>query len=371
MNKLLVRQIKRLLGTDEAHVDELLKELQSLGVNGASSADGLRFLAGMSAFLEQVNSAYDQNDRDLDLRTRSLQLSSAELNEVNDRFRALNSSLAGRVEQRTKDLTQALAELEQSQNELRRSETNAALGTLIASVSHELSTPLGISVTVASTMRDDSRSFQNAVEKNQIKRSDLTIFLTATRDGSDIMLRNLERAAELLSTFRQVANDQASGQRRIFDLATMITEVVNTLSPSLKRHPHKIVQQISPDLNMDSWPGALGQIIINLINNAYLHAFDGRQDGVLTISGVQDGEDVLLIFSDNGVGMSPETVGHLFEPFFSTKKGKGGTGLGMCIIDNLVRESLAGTIKIDSEFGVGTTITVRLPLISPVASDED
>lgn len=363
MNKLLTRQVKRLLGCDEVSLASLLQEVQELGPNRPPSAQAQRLLAGLQAFLQQVDQAYEQSDRDLDLRSRSLKLSSDELSQANDRMRALNGSLAERVEQRTLELTNALADLELSQNELRRSETNAALGTLIASVSHELSTPLGVSVTIASSLSDESRAFKDAFERNQIKRSDLTSFIESTRDGSELMSRNLARAAELLGTFRQVANDQASGQRRAFDLATMTAEIVDTMKPKLKRHPHQLVQRIPQGLTMDSMPGALGQVMINLINNAYLHAFEGRTDGVLTIDAAQQDANVLIRFVDNGVGMSPDTVSRLFEPFFSTKKGKGGTGLGMCIIDNLVRESLGGSIAIHSTPDTGTSVALEIPLV--------
>ena len=189
------------------------------------------------------------------------------------------------------------------------------------------------------------------------------------RSGNDLLLRNLQRATDLLNKFRQVANDQASEQRRAFDLAIVVKEIVDTLAPSLKRHPHRIVLDIPEGITMDSLPGPLGQVIINLTNNAYMHAFEGRSDGVFTVRAStqgESGESVLLCCEDNGAGISDDNLQHLFEPFFSTKKGRGGTGLGMGIVENLVRKTLGGSLKMHSELGVGTRIEVHLPRVAPL-----
>ncbi len=283
-----------------------------------------------------------------------------------EHIKELNATLEKRVELRTQELHAALDTLQRSQEELARSETRAALNTLIASVTHELSTPLGNSLMVASTLVCESDEFQKAVDSNQLKRSDLNTFADAVRSGNDLLLRNLQRAADLLSKFKQVANDQASEQRRSFDLAIVVKEILDTLAPSLKRHPHRIVLDIPEGITMDSLPGPLGQVIINLTNNAYLHAFEGRSDGVLTFSASTDGESVLLRCEDNGVGISDDNLQHLFEPFFSTKKGQGGTGLGMGIMENLVRKTLGGSLQIHSELGVGTRVDVHLPRVAPL-----
>ncbi|QDL55172.1 PAS domain-containing sensor histidine kinase [Rhodoferax aquaticus] len=300
----------------------------------------------------------------------------------------LNGSLEKRVTQRTLELEVALARLRTSQEKLARSETKAALSTLVASVSHELSTPIGNSLMTATTLVDEGKKFEKLLSAHQLKRSELTQFVQMVHGGNDLMLRNLQRAVELLANFRQVANDQASQQRRQFDLATMVAEVMETLSPSLRRTSHKVVLDIAPGITMDSLPGALGQVIINLTNNAILHGFEGRTGGVFTISALpphpleesqkSDTQDqgaapagaepalfVTLVFEDNGVGIAPETMERLFEPFFSTKKGKGGTGLGMGIVESLVFKTLGGTIRVQSTVGVGTRFEVCLPLRAP------
>lgn len=262
-------------------------------------------------------------------------------------------------------LEAAMDKLQRSQEELARSETKAALATMIASVSHELNTPLSNGLMMASTLVDQSEEFQRLLEGNQVKRSDLGAYVANVREGNQLLMRNLGRATDLMNNFRQVANDQASEQRRVFDLSVLLRGIVDTLSPSLKRHPHTIIMQVPEGIVMDSLPGPLGQIAINLINNAYLHAFDGRSDGVLTISATPVPGEVLLEFSDNGVGIPADNLARLFEPFFSTKKGKGGTGLGMGIVDSLVCKTLGGSIAVQSTLGRGTQFSLRLPLAAP------
>jgi signal transduction histidine kinase len=269
-----------------------------------------------------------------------------------------------RFTQQTGKLLQTEAILHRSQAELARSEANATITTLAASVSHELSTPLGNSLMTSSTMVEQGRSFEKLFNSNQLTRSALAGFVQGILEGNDLILRNLHRADELLQSFRQVANDQTSEQRRYFDLAVTVQEILATLAPTLKSSPNRVVMDIAPGIMLDTFPGPLGQIVINLTNNAFLHAFEGRSDGVLTIRAQRVGDRVQLSFSDNGVGMSEATQARLFQPFFSTKIGQGGTGLGMTIVDNLVRR-LGGVLKVQSVLDGGTTFDIEFPVIGP------
>lgn len=282
-------------------------------------------------------------------------------------LRQLKTHLEDQVTQRTIELEAALHRLQESQEQLASSEAKATLSTLIASVSHELGTPIGNGVMMASTLADQARDFAKVLEAGNVKRSDLTNFVAMQSDGSNMVLSNLKRATELLTNFRQVAADQASEQRREFDLAQMVREIISTLTPTIKRHTHRVVVEMPDGILMDSQPGPLGQIVINLINNAYLHAFEGRSDGVLTIRAGVDGDQVRLQFEDNGVGIPEANLAKLFEPFFSTKIGKGGTGLGMAIVANLVQKTLGGVITVRSTVGHGTCFDIRLPVQLPVS----
>lgn len=277
----------------------------------------------------------------------------------------LNAELELRVARRSAELAQAMQTLQDSREELVRSQARATLSVLVASVSHELSTPIGNSLLVAHSLTDVSITLQNQIDTGQLKKSTLLELNTTLRSGGQLLVSNLDRAKTLLSNFRQVSADQASEQRRNFDLAEVVAEVVSSLSPSLKNKPHRVVVHIAPGMVMDSFPGPLGQVLINLINNAYLHAFEGRTDGVLTIDAALQGERVVVRLADNGMGMAPDVLGHLFEPFFSTKVGKGGTGLGMAIVDRLVRKTLGGTVQVQSTVGQGTVFELPLPLTAP------
>lgn len=287
------------------------------------------------------------------------------------RIRELNETLEERVAERSAQLNAAMRTLHLSQEALARSAAKATLGTLVASVTHELATPLGNSLITASTCTDLAKRMQAQVDAGQLKRSDLATFLEEVNVGSALIERNLHRAVALVQNFKQVAADQASEQRRSFDLADVVKEILDTLSPSLKRYAHRVVVDVPSGIVADSFPGAVGQVLINLINNAYLHAFEGLSNGTLHISAQAQHGSVHLNVSDNGIGMSQALLEQLFQPFFSTKIGRGGTGLGMTIVENLVNKVLGGSLKVKSSQGQGSEFLIHLPLRAPLAEDSD
>ncbi len=287
-------------------------------------------------------------------------------------LRTLNETLEQRVITRTaelhhanEELSAALDNLRMTQEGLARSEKMAALGSLVAGVAHELSTPLGNSLIAANTVRDNTRGLIKEM-KTGLKRSSLESYLTETASGNEIIERNLERASQLVTSFRQVAVDQSSSQRREFDLTEVVDEIAMTLRPSFKRLPYKLETEIATGLRLDSYPGPLGQVLTNLINNAIIHAFSERDHGVVRVTGRADGDDhILLDVADDGLGVSPENMRRIFDPFFTTRLGQGGSGLGLHIVQNLVTDLLGGEISLTSEIGAGTAMHIRVPRIAP------
>jgi signal transduction histidine kinase len=338
--------------------DELLVRLHELNPNtikimltGQSAFDGVKRAINQANLYRFLEKPFDNDDLLLTIKSASLAYSlDRALKRQNVELKELNA-----------ELEQMLARINDQQKELALSEAKATISTLVASVSHELGTPVGNSVMTSDMLVERVKKFQFVLDSAQLKRSELDEFVKSMQEGSNLLQKNLQRAVGLLQSFKQVAADQVSEQRRGFDLAAAVKEILITMAPSLRSKPHSVVVNIPDGILMDSLPGALGQVTINLINNAYLHAFEGMDDGVLTINGRQESGHVVIDFIDNGVGIPAANLARLLEPFFSTKIGHGGTGLGMSIVDNLVRTGLQGRLTVHSVVGEGTTFSIELP----------
>ena len=293
-----------------------------------------------------------------------------EKHQITAEIQALNATLEQRVGQRTQELSDALARLTTAQAELVRSAKMSALGSLVAGVAHELNTPIGNSLTVASTLQDQTRVFAADLSQG-LTRSRLDEFLASTGEGADILMRGLRHAADLVSSFKQVAVDQTSANRRRFNLKDTVDEILLTLRPSIRKTGHQVESRMAPDIGMESYPGPLGQVLSNLVNNALLHAFEGRVHGMLTIGAQRQGADrVVLTVRDDGVGIPPGHLSRVFDPFFTTRLGRGGSGLGLNIVYNLVHDVLGGRIEVDSVPGQGACFTLVLPVVGPVQVQE-
>lgn len=283
--------------------------------------------------------------------------------QIEERMATLNNELEARVEARTK-------ELQQAHEELIRSEKLAALGSLVAGVAHELNTPIGNSVTVASTLHDKTVEFADEVGEGTLRRSSLNAYLESARTASDLLLRSLSQARALVASFKQVAVDQTSDQRRRFDLREVVGEVLTTLSPTLRKTPFKVTMEIPEGIVMDSFPGPLGQVVSNFVNNAVLHAFEGRDHGHVELrASLADNDEVMLSVSDDGIGISEENLRRIFDPFFTTKLGQGGSGLGLNIVYNIATRVLGGRVTVSSAVGNGATFTLRMPVSAPGSQD--
>jgi PAS domain S-box-containing protein len=256
----------------------------------------------------------------------------------------------------------ALQNLRETQNWLIEAEKLAALGRLVAGVAHEINNPIGTSLTVASSLERKSLLFAAATAQGTLKRSSLNEFVDAVRDGSAQLQESLNRAAELIQSFKQVASDRNNSELRSFDLGDLTEQVAMGLRPALPKHGVTLNVQCEEGLSISSYPGSYGQVLTNLFLNAIAHAFpDGRQGNIaIEVSACGD-NDAEIIFSDDGCGMSPDVRRQAFDPFFTTRRHQGGTGLGLHIVYSVVTDRLGGQLRLSSEPGKGTDVRIILP----------
>lgn len=307
----------------------------------------------------------EQNGRSL---TMTALFDLTEIQAIQAKVLKLNAELEARVEQRTLELKSAnehlmgaLNTLQHAQKELVQAEKHAALGSLVAGVSHELNTPIGNALVVTSSMHDRARDFSLMVSRNELKRSALERFVAESLEGTELAQRSLQRASDLVQSFKQVAVDQSSERQRVFGLAGMVREIIATLKPNLKNMPCRIELDIPEDIVLDSFPGPLGQVTINLVMNAAIHAFVGREAGVISVRARQtEGDTVEMVFEDDGIGIAEDVLHRIFEPFFTTRMGQGGSGLGLTIVHQMVTQVLRGRVSVESTPGVGSRFTLLL-----------
>jgi PAS domain S-box-containing protein len=275
----------------------------------------------------------------------------------------------GELEMRkAKDAAEAaLRNLRETQNSLIEAEKLAALGRLVAGVAHEVNNPIGISLTVASSLERKTAMFTDEVERGDLRRSRLNEFLQTSRDASSQLVANLNRAAELIQSFKQVAADRNYSDQRTFDLGDLTEQVALSLRPGLRKHRLTLTVDCQPNLTMNSYPGPYGQVLTNLFLNSVAHAFPDGRPGTVDIQARESGKDnVEILFSDNGCGMSLDVRRRAFDPFFTTRRDQGGTGLGLHIVYSIVTNRLGGRLDLDSEPGKGTRIRIILPKVAPL-----
>ena len=257
----------------------------------------------------------------------------------------------------------ALFELNTAQQNLIDAERLAALGGLVAGVAHEVNNPIGISLTVASSLARRTEMFEAELRsEGGLRRSQLEEFVRTSRDASQQLVANLHRAGELIQSFKQVAVDRSHAERRQFSLGEATDQIVASLRPVLKRAPITLNVDVPEGLIINGYPGSYGQILTNLFLNAVNHAFADGRSGTITISARARGhDDVEINFADNGVGMTPDVQRQAFDPFFTTRRNEGGTGLGLHIVYNLVTQQLGGRMMLESRPGQGTTFRIIMP----------
>jgi signal transduction histidine kinase/energy-converting hydrogenase Eha subunit A len=263
-------------------------------------------------------------------------------------------------------LAEAALHASETQRYLIESERLAALGGLVAGVAHEISSPIGTSLTIASTLAHRSADFTNQISSGQLRRAQLSDFADGTRGAAQQLVANLQRAGELIQSFKQVAVDRSSDDRRAFDLKLATEQVVASVRSRLLKSQSSLAVEMPSDIIMDSFPGPYGQALTNLIFNAVTHGFTNRPGGHMLIAAHRLGKDhVEITFSDDGIGIPEAIQRHVFDPFFTTRRAEGSTGLGLYIVHNLVTQQLGGTVTLASTPGRGTNIQMTLPLIAP------
>ena len=273
------------------------------------------------------------------------------------------------LEQAQQKAEQALEQQQKMQSELVQAEKLAALGGLVAGVAHEINTPVGITLSAATHLEAETHKVHNAYQAGDLTEERLADYFATARQASQLMTLNSERAANLIQSFKQVAVDQTGGEQRRFELAPYIDEVLLSLRPRLKKWSGTVHVDCPAKLVLDSLPGALSQVITNLIMNSLTHAFAPEQSGHIDIvakntgTGAEVGNSIEIIYRDNGCGIAPELHNKVFEPFFTTQRSSGGSGLGLHIVHAIVTQSLKGSLAMSSTVGQGTVFTIILPRI--------
>jgi predicted ATPase/signal transduction histidine kinase len=273
----------------------------------------------------------------------------------------LYAHLEEKVAERTRELSDALQDVQAMQHQMVESEKLAALGGLVAGMAHEINTPVGIAVTAASHLVDQTDKLRAAWQAGSMKRSTLDHFIASVEDAGGLILTNLERSNELVQSFKQVAVDQSSEARRTFGVQEYLEDIIRSLRPSLKRAPHRIDIACDPGLTITSYPGALAQVVTNLVVNSVVHGYDDGATGRIQVVATAHDGGIRLRYSDDGRGIPDDVRQRIFDPFFTTRRTQGGSGLGLHIVYNLVTQRLGGTIAVESTPAEGTQFTVDIP----------
>lgn len=295
----------------------------------------------------------------------------AKQKKAEEEHQQLNSRLEEEVHQRTNalknangELIQTLEKLHQFQRQIVENEKMASLGDMVAGVAHEVNTPIGLGITASTMMLDRLGELEKQFNNKTLKASAMQRFMAESRENLNIIYRNLDRAAQLISSFKQVAVDQSSEDAREFNVHQLIDETLMSLRPRLKKVNHVISIHCLETLNVECKAGPINQILINLIMNSLLHAFEGIEKGQIDITALlTEDQKLKIIYKDDGVGIPPSIKKRIFDPFVTTKRGQGGSGLGMHLVFNLVTQALNGSIALVSKEGSGVEFTLTFPVI--------
>jgi signal transduction histidine kinase len=265
------------------------------------------------------------------------------------------------LRKRNQELAGSMETLESAQQQLIESERMASLGGLVAGITHDVNTPLGVSVTAASFLIERINALEAAFNDKSITQTQMSSFIEEAGQTTHLLMNNLNRASELIASFKQVAVDQTSEAERRLDLNSYLDEIIQSLKPSFKNTHHTIDVECDDSIRIMCAPGAIAQIVTNLVMNSVMHGFEHKVNGHIEINVQASEKDVVMYYSDDGVGLLPEHLESLFDAFFTTKRARGGSGLGTHIVYNLVTQTLNGHIEAESTPGQGLQYTIRFP----------
>lgn len=273
----------------------------------------------------------------------------------------LNAMLEEKVRERTSQLESSLEDLKLAQTQMVEQEKMASLGGLVAGVAHEINTPIGISITAASHLDEGIRHLDRSFKEGRLTKTDFSQFMEMLGESNAIIQTNLHRAAELVKSFKLVAVDQSNEQSRLFDLREYLHNVHMSLGPKLKKTQHRLILNVPENMTLYCDPGIFSQIMTNLVMNSLIHGFKGIDQGSMQIDVTDRGHEIEFVYRDNGLGLAPQIADRIFEPFVTTTRGQGGSGLGTHIVYNLVTQGLKGKISCETEAGKGVIFTIVFP----------
>lgn len=302
----------------------------------------------------RLNSLVDERTSDLIRTNDYLEQTLGEVEEKQAELFLLNDQLE-----------QSLDHLKETQEQLIQSEKFAALGELVAGVAHEINTPLGIGITLATFIQDKHNQMVRAFEANTLSKNELKDYNESLNEAIEVMVNSLNRSAEIIGSFKNVTGEQSVLELRTFNVKKYCDDVLQNLKPRLKKTNHCIELICDPELEIYHYPGVFSHILTNFIVNSLTHAFEDGVTGHIHISFQKKGEECILIYSDDGVGIADEHLPHVFDPFYTTKKGQGSTGLGLHIIYNIVTQNLGGQIHLKTEKNGGVEFKIQFPALHP------
>jgi signal transduction histidine kinase len=311
---------------------------------------GMRIGSGVDVTLTSIALA----DR-INILRGELELAEIKTKALNLQLDQYNKTLEQRVLERT-------TQLKESRDRLVQAEKMASLGELVSGVAHEINTPIGIGVTAASTLTKSTQSLETSLKNNTMTKTDFERYLDTARQSSELILKHLLRAGELVKSFKMVSADQTSSEKRQFLIGAYIEDVITSLRPEIKKTSLNIKINYVKDIEISSYPGAIAQIITNLLMNSIIHGYEKGSQGNIIIDISQTVDRVLIDFKDDGKGIEGDILPKIFNPFFTTRRGFGGTGLGLNIVFNLINQTLKGAITCQSELKAGTVFHISLPI---------